>query len=147
VSFSVSYPTISIDQNGNTHIVSGNLVVDAGTLQKNGQAWQNATLQNGTTALGSGFSPAGYMLDAEGFVHLRGGLSFAYNANNASTVRFTLPTGYRPPYMMRFAALGWNYSPAMVEVHTDGTVYCWSSQNPTSGSSYVVLDGIVFPTF
>lgn len=54
--------------------------------------WVDVTLVNGWVNAGSGYANAGYMIDASGFVHLRGAIS----SGTANVDAFVLPSGFRP---------------------------------------------------
>lgn len=56
--------------------------------------WATMKLQSGWAALTSAYTPA-YVMDADGFVHLRGLLSHATSWPAGSTI-WTPPTGYAP---------------------------------------------------
>jgi hypothetical protein len=102
--------------------------------------------QNYATVIGGDFAPAGFVKDAEGFVHLRGrvldrttGCAGSFGPADI----FFLPPGYRPSSTEEFDAAacgnGAGYSGATnVDVGTDGGV--------TAGNSAVCvsLSGITF---
>lgn len=97
--------------------------------------WTNATLQNAWVQFGSPYASAGYSKDVLGFVHLRGGIK----SGVSSTVAFTLPTGYRPPYRL-YSPMVYNGAISYCLVDTNGVV------TPTaSDTSLILFDGISFP--
>lgn len=85
---------------------------------------------------GGGYSPVGYCLDNQGFVHLRG----MAKSGSMGTVIFTLPAGFAPPYNNLFTITSngqWDF----LTVSSAGGV----TADPGSGSNaYVSLDGISF---
>jgi hypothetical protein len=113
-------------------------------------AWSNSflapSLLNSWTNYGSGIQTAGYMIDALGFVHLRG--SIAPGTTSDGTNLFQLPLGFRPASRLIFqcnAASGSNNgSSARVDVYANGNAQIFGYP---SGGIIVSLDGIVFPTF
>jgi len=98
------------------------------------EAWIAPTLLNSWVNYGGGEAPAYYCKDGLGWVHVVGlvkngtiGLSF-----------FTLPVGYRPPYLRRFAGVS-NDAFAYLYVTTAGNVIAYSGS-----SVWVGLDVISF---
>ena len=85
---------------GNTLVYNSNVQHDfdidgvtAITINANGiaqEAWQNATLVNGWSNFGSGYTTAQYYKDKEGVIHVKGVVV------GGSGVIFNLPAGYRP---------------------------------------------------
>jgi len=96
--------------------------------------WIAPNLLNNWVNHGGGFSPAGYMKDSLGFVHLRG----LIRLGTIGQIAFTLPAGYRPAYSLVFVVTS-NSAFGDVRVVTDGGV------NPTVGSNvWFSLEGIIF---
>lgn len=56
-------------------------------------AWSAPALLNSWVNFGAPYSPVGYLLDGNGFVHLRG---LVKNGATATSLIFTLPAGFRP---------------------------------------------------
>ena len=93
--------------------------------------------QNGWLAYGSGYNPPGFMLDANGFVWLRGMLK----SGTMSQPAFTLPPGYRPEFAQLFGTVS-NSLIGRVDVNTNGAVI------PALGSnSWITLDGLAFRAY
>ncbi len=74
-----------------------------------GPGWKNA---------GSGFQVAGFYRDAEGVVHLRGGVALG---GSVMTI-FTLPVGYRPAATEEFSAVLDTAGSALILVTAAGDV-------------------------
>lgn len=97
-------------------------------------AWISPGLSNGWSRYGSGFAPAGYLLDPMGFVHLRGLIG------GGTSVIFNLPAGYRPAYNMIFPVVTNNHVFGDIQISaSDGSV------TPiTYSSTWICLDAILF---
>ena len=99
-------------------------------------AWTNATLQNNWVNLGGSYSPAGYRKIGD-IVYLRG----TVKTGTLGVPMFTLPVGYRSPYIM-LTGTGATDAFATIIVGNDGTVMV------TTGnvSMWVSLDFIYWST-
>lgn len=97
--------------------------------------WKYPGLLNGWTNESSGsYQDAGYIRDAQGYVHLRGRITSGMIGNSA----FILPEDHRPAKEMTFAVAS-NGAYGQVAVQVDGNVI------PAVGSStWISLDGITF---
>lgn len=84
--------------------------------------WQIAQLQNGFTAWGSGFAAPAYMLDALGFVHVRG-LAKTVAGAISGTVVLVLPVGMRPSASLTWAANSGTGSHVSMLLHVDGSMF------------------------
>lgn len=95
--------------------------------------WNTVTFTNGWANLGVGNAPAGYYMDAMGFVHIRGVIV----SGTANTAAFTLPVGSRPIYQNNLIAVNGSTSTGMlVRVTTAGAVI------PTLSPAWVSMDGL-----
>ncbi len=92
--------------------------------------WVALTPLNSWNGYGAGYAPAGCIMDAGGFVHLRGAVK------GGSGAICTLPTNYRPAFTV--AAIGMSDAPCKVSIATDGSV------TTTGNNTFVSLDGIIF---
>ena len=98
--------------------------------------WTAVTLINSWTAT-TGRAPQ-YRRDANGRVHLRGGVSGGGTLTNAA---FTLPAGFRPSQLMQFAV------PSNTPTAAFGSVDVATSGNVTpqiGNAAFVCFDGISF---
>ena len=96
--------------------------------------WNTATLENSWVAYGSGRDTAKYILDSDGYVHLKG----TVKNGTIGTVVFTLPAAYRPAYWKIFpvvtgAAFGYCL------IATNGQVTAAAGSN-----SDFTFDGMIF---
>lgn len=96
--------------------------------------WTAPTLLNSTVNLGLQYGPAGYWLDGQGVLHLRGIVK-----SWASPYIFVLPVGYRPPYDMGIAVVS-NDAFGEIAVHTNGDVLVI-----VGNTAWLSLDGVSFP--
>jgi len=100
--------------------------------------WTNSTV-------GTSPTPAGFMIDQDGVVHLRGQVDAGtVSATAADGAVFTLPTGYRPTGGTRFFPVLTLTTadvdmPGWVAVSTTGEVYVGGGTN-----NFVALDSISF---
>jgi hypothetical protein len=101
---------------------------------KTQEAWVAPSLLNSWADYGSGYEPSGYMKDDFGFVHLKG----IIKTGTPPSIAFTLPVGYRPSNIVRFAI---NASGAFgsAYIDTSGNVYIESGT-----ATQVSLSGIYF---
>ena len=93
--------------------------------------WTPATLQNGWSNSGNGFSEVAFFKDSMGIVHLRGVLS----GGASGQPMLTLPAGYRPEARKAYATYGCPF----LEIKADGTV----RDNSAAGGD-ISLDGVTF---
>lgn len=118
------------------------LIIDLDTsLKKNlAPTWIDAVLQNGWVELDSAQKPQ-YSLGADGYVALKG----AIKSGTMGQPNLTLPSGFRPTktfYGLNTGAEGNIYR---VTVSSAGSLTITQSIG-SSGSAFVSLDGIRFPT-
>lgn len=90
--------------------------------------WHAATLLNGWSDYGGIFAPAGYYKDGLGVVHIRG--LIAGGTTTASTVLFTLPAGYCPPYSLHIWANNVDTIVPM-RIEASGNVFSTAALNNT----------------
>lgn len=90
--------------------------------------------ENGFTNFGGSFETAGFYLDRQCVVHLKGVVTGAEN------IAFTLPVGFRPAEST-FAAIPATGEHGDVEIRTDGTVELDSA---TAGVKNFGLSGVTF---
>jgi hypothetical protein len=84
-------------------------------------AWTAPTLLNGWTNFGSGNATAAYMIDAMGFVHVRGVITGGTPTDG--TTLFTLPAGFRPPANVSCNAINaGNHSSIRIDIGSTGDV-------------------------
>lgn len=110
-------------------------VVGASILSQ--EAWKPVTPQmfmNGWVNSGGWSTPAGYMKDSLGFVHLRGIVK-----GGTGPLIFTLPEGYKAPYTVICVVATNNLIAGRVTVDLTGNVSMTSGDN-----GYLSLDGITF---
>lgn len=99
-------------------------------------AWTAPTLLNSWVNFGSRFNDAGYIKDANGFVHLRGLIKSG--TTTVETAFFNLPSGFRPSSEYIFTTSSNNlYGQARVKTDGDVTFHVGSN-------AWFSLDGISF---
>lgn len=112
---------------------TNNEMLVADSTQTLGVKWTDAIVQGSWTAVSftnswvnfhAAYSPAEYIKDSMGFVHLQGLIKNGTVGQSA----FTLPVGIRPPLNMIFPAI-MNFVPQRVDVNSDGTVKPQSGNN------------------
>lgn len=97
--------------------------------------WTAPTLVNSWVNYDTGAnSLAGYRIDEDGVVHLKG----TVKTGVPPSVVFTLPTGYRPPGISHYAVTS-NDAFGSVNIGTDGTVTA-----QVGSATWLALDGINF---
>jgi hypothetical protein len=147
---SVGSAQIAAGAVGSSQIAGG--AVGSAQLAKP-EAWHNVGdtgqpgFQNGWTnsTLGASPTPAGFMIDQDGVVHLRGQVAGGTVSPTAATgAVFTLPAGYQPTggtrYFPALTANGSNVvTPGWVAVTTSGQVFVGVGDN-----HFVALDNISF---
>ena len=98
--------------------------------------YQPSLLNSWATYSASVYNNPEYMIDSNGFVHLRGLLK---DGSSASAVMFSLPEGFRPIHRNVFASYS-NAGACRIDVDTDGDVHA-----QTNGSTgWTSIDGITF---
>jgi hypothetical protein len=122
VGIGTTAPSEKLEVNGNIKL-SGHIAQDD---------WIPASLSNGWVNYGDGYNPAGYFLDKNGVVHLRG------LVKSGKSSIFTLPSGYRPQYRELFTVTAAD-ALSRCDISTTGEVTPMSG-----GNSYYSLDGITF---
>ncbi|MEZ4453502.1 MAG: hypothetical protein R3B09_28840 [Nannocystaceae bacterium] len=108
---------------------------DSGRLEQ--QPWQAPAFTQGWTNYDAYYNPAGYYLDKQGTVHLRG-LVRSGTAGWEATI-FVLPGGYRPSYRQLFVVCTAENVVGRVDINPDGRVIPVSVNN-----AWVSLDSISF---
>jgi len=107
--------------------------------------WTNFTLLNSCTAYGGGFAVPSYRKNGD-VVECRGLPKAPAGGLAAGTTICTLPAGFRPPLMVRFAAVGMptgatNDAFVSLTVDTGGNVVCVQA---LVASGYAFFDTIRF---
>ena len=101
--------------------------------------WVAPTFQNSWGNYGGVFNTAGYLIDSNGFVHLRGLVS---GGAGGPACIFTLPAGFTPPAQV----LAYTYSnngATRIDITSAGCVEC----NANCSSSWTSLEGINFSVY
>lgn len=98
------------------------------------ESWTAPTLLNSWSNFGGGWTPARYMKDSHGFVHLDGLIA----NGTVPGAAFTLPAGYRPTEKCGFAVVA-NNAFGFVSIDAAGSVEVNSGNN-----TFVTLTGISF---
>lgn len=97
--------------------------------------WTNATYTNSWTTYSGTFSPARYIKDDLGVVHLDGLIMNGTIGSGA----FTLPAGFRPAYQQIYAAVCNPNAIGRLDIQTNGVVL------PAAGSNvFFSLAGVTF---
>ncbi len=91
--------------------------------------------ENGAQNFGQGFSTAGFFIDNEGIVHLKGTVTA-----NTFTVIYTLPAGYRPSQELFIPTIATSSASAVL-IHPDGDVEVHGGPGQTNNYA---LDSITF---
>jgi hypothetical protein len=103
--------------------------------------WHTPSFVNGWASYGAGYNPAGYLIDANGFVHLRGILTGGAAGSNV----FTLPAGYRPQYVEELTCFGYGANGhAIAAFQVAPTGVCTHVVGP---STYLYIDGLLFKAY
>lgn len=102
------------------------------------EGWIPVTFQNSWVNYGGTFSPASYMKDTMGFVHLRGVIK---NGTVGGVPVFVLPVGYRPGYDTSFAVHS-NSAFGVVQVLGQGAP--GDVRVLIGNNAFAYLDGITF---
>lgn len=143
----------AVDRVLTEHVDKLNPILRALPPSTNGQlvqmTWIPITFKNGWANFGggpgSGFMPAAYMMDTQGFVHLRGLIQNAAG-QAANIAAFTLPVGFRPAGQQCF--FGTNNGPGVgvrMDMLANGDF--WPSVNVTVlANDFRSLSGITFDT-
>lgn len=126
-------------------VVDGDLIVNGTITQSTAPIYTEATLENGWVEYGSTYAPAGYTLDGQGFVHLRGLIKDGYlctYTGHANCVLFTLPEDYWPEYRAIFSVRNNNtLQTTRLDVLNNGQVVIHDSSTSTG---WLSLEGIIF---
>jgi len=103
------------------------------------EGWIAPTLLNSWVDYAAGWTAAGYRLDPDGYVTIRG----LVKNGTLNTTIFTLPVGYRPPAHELFE-VGMNANGrSRIDVNSNGNV----STSGATSNAYQGLSGIRFATF
>lgn len=97
------------------------------------EAWTAPTLTDGWANTGGSDAPAGFYKDPWGRVYLRG----VVDSGSLPGDIFTLPSGYRPGYIVRLSTTD-SVGMARIQILTSGIVHI------SAGTPWVALDGISF---
>lgn len=103
------------------------------------RAWTAPTFENSWANTGTyggrTYNPAGYYIDPNGVVHMRGTIG----SGTAATAAFTLPAGYRPPYDYVFVGGdcggGLSVASSSAGAHTHGAATGGESAHTHSGTT------------
>lgn len=101
--------------------------------------WTAPAMSNSWVNFGAPYATVGYILDAAGFVHLRG----LIKSGTTNTTVFTLPAGYRPEAEAQFVGLcnGTTAAVGGIDVTSAGVV------SVTNYSSQIDLGQVTFKAF
>ena len=99
----------------------------------------NAKLMKGWFRCGTGCARAGYAKDAQGVVHLRGGLENSTHAGD-DTVAFVLPRALRPRHTLVLPAYTDHNQPGFVRITPNGRVRLGGKYS----FIFISLDGMSF---
>jgi len=103
-------------------------------------SWAAPTLGASWVNFGSGYTSAGYRMDKQGRVWVRGLIKSGTTTD--ATVLFTLPSGYRPAgNILRTLGCNAGGNPYVV-IGTDGTIKIYS----VTGNTWLSIEGISFST-
>lgn len=106
-------------------------------------SWTAPTLLNNWANFGAGWQPAGYLKDADGFVHLRGVITNAVGTL-AGTNMFVLAAGYRPANTTPLSVLNMNGTGTIrLDVDSAGNVF--PNAAVAAGALYAI-NGLCFDT-
>ena len=101
--------------------------------------WHDATTMNGWQLYQNGYANAGYAIDSNGVVHLRGALKDGSTGNAA----FTLPEAYRPTHDLYLPIYTYNGNKVgALNILSNGDVI--PAQINGYVTDYTGLDGISF---
>jgi hypothetical protein len=101
-------------------------------------SFENLTLENGWTTYPDTRPPAA-ALDAQGIVHLRGGMS-----DGSSPIVFTLPPRLRPSSDVYIPVDLVNGHPGRLSIQDDGTAYVVAAGLWTDAKAFTSLEGVTF---
>ena len=111
-------------------------VLDKMTSHSKNNIWYQPTLENSWVTYNAANNVAEYLIDDNGFVHLRGILK---NGSSASADMFSLPQGFRPALGEVFAGVS-SSGFAGISVDADGDVRAYTGGSVT----FTSIDGITF---
>jgi phage minor structural protein len=112
-----------------------NLIMRGSATLKTDRGWISPAFINGWTNYGSGFQTAGYYMDAEGFIHLKGMIA----QGSVGYAAFQLPAGYRPSARRIFSVMT-NTGIGRVDIDINGYVLVLAP----STNGWVSLENIKF---
>lgn len=104
------------------------------------EPWTAPSLGASWVNFGSTYSTAGYRLDANGAVHLRGLIKDG--TTTPATVLFTLPAGYRPEHDLVLVSVASGSAVAELRVRTNGDV-----EFHAGSATWTSLDGLTFRAY
>jgi hypothetical protein len=140
-----SYTQVRTAHGTEAYIATADLTPLPLPAREDQEGWRTGTLLNGWRNLGPDFSPAGYFMDAQGIVHLRGVLSNSSATEIIGSSVFVLPEGSRPAWRSVHTVItGADITSAdnrigRVDILPDGTVQIMNGQ-----PDMLSLDGITF---
>ena len=108
----------------------------ATSLSRSALNWHTAATLNGWTLYQNGYANAGYALDSDGVVHLRGALK----DGGSGMVAFTLPKGYRPTHDLYMPIYSFHAAVGSLNVLPNGDVIPFGNYV----GRYAGLDGVSF---
>jgi len=111
-------------------------VLDKMTSHSKSNIWYQPTMENNWVAYNAANNVAEYMIDDNGFVHLRGILK---NGDGTTDDFFSLPQGFRPAFQELFAGVS-NNGFCGIEVSANGDVRAYTGGSAT----FTSIDGITF---
>ena len=111
-------------------------VLDKMTSHSKNNIWYQPTLENSWVTYNAANNVAEYLIDDNGFVHLRGILK---NGSSASADMFSLPQGFRPALGEVFAGVS-SSGFAGISVDANGDVRAYTGGSVT----FTSIDGITF---
>ena len=133
-----------VDGTGLTEYTRFNNVLHEKVLEKSnvkevvgGNKWHQPDLENSWVVYHATlYNRPEYMIDSNGFVHLRGLLK---DGSSASAVMFSLPEGFRPTYRNLFASYS-SSGVCRIDVDIDGDVHAQAGGSTT----WTSIDGLIF---
>ena len=111
-------------------------VLDKMTSHSKSNIWYQPTLENSWVTFNAANNVAEYLIDDNGFVHLRGILK---DGSSANTDMFSLPQGFRPALGEVFAGAS-SSGLAGIAADADGDVRAYTGGSTT----WTSIDGITF---
>ena len=111
-------------------------VLDKMTSHSKSNIWYQPTLENSWVTFNAANNVAEYLIDDNGFVHLRGILK---DGSGVTLDMFSLPQGFRPAFQELFAGVS-NNGFCGIEVSANGDVRAYTGGSAT----WTSIDGITF---